>query len=679
MTEDPPGTMAESSGSGVAAPRSTFHQAIRLLNGDDAEGAIAVCREALTEDPDDVNFTALLGAILLKARRFDEAEERLRRAIALAPSFAKPHEDLGLLLAQQRRHGEAEEMLRRAVNLDASLEQAHFHLGRVLLANGKGAEADEVFERWFELNPEQGRLAEAARLHRSGRIEESERLCRRVLRDNPENVSALRLLGQIAMQSGHADNAEELLRRAIRHAPDFTGAIIDLGRLHQDQHRLAEAIECFEQAVATEPDSAQGHFLLAAALAPAARTAEAAAAYRRAIELVPVHAGAWLGLGHTLKTLGRQSEAVEAYRECIRLKPENGESWWSLANLKTYPLGTEDIHAMESSLESKALNEQSEVNFLFALAKAWEDRQDYDRAWHYYDTGNRRQRMREHYDPVHTEVSNDAVLEVFNEEFLAVNQGAGCDDPAPVFIVGLPRSGSTLIEQILASHSSVEGTAELPYLGRVATSLTRNRADGMNYPQAVRELRGEHFEALGRRYLGHAALHRIEGAPRFIDKMPNNFPNVGFAHLILPRAKIIDARRHPLDACLSCYRQLFARGQAFTYDLTEIGEYFLQYQRLMDHWHAVLPGRVLTVQYEELVSDFDNQVRRLLEFCELPWEDACANFHETDRPVRTASSEQVRQPIYTGAVGYWRRYESHLDELAEVLAPVLGRYEHLIR
>jgi len=667
--------MAESSGSGVAAPRTTFHQAIRLLNGGDADGAIAICREALDEDPTDVNFTALLGAILLKARRLEEAEAALRRAIALAPSFAKPHEDLGLLLVQQRRHDEAEDVLRRAVRLDPELEQAHFHLGRALLANGKSAEADEAFERCFALNPEKGRLAEAARLHRSGKTEEAEKLYRRVLKDNPKNVTALRLLGVIAMQSGHPENAEELLSKAVRLAPDFTGAIIDLGRLHQDQNRLAEAIECFEKAVETDPRSSHAHFLLAAALAPAARTAAAAAAYRRAIELKPEHAGAWLGLGHTLKTLGRQPEAIEAYRECIRLKPANGESWWSLANLKTYPLGDEDIQAMESALETPDLNEQSEVNFLFALAKAWEDREDYDRAWHYYDKGNRRQRMRENYDPVQTEVNNDAIIEVFTEEFLAVNEGIGCDDPAPIFIVGLPRSGSTLIEQILASHSQVEGTAELPYLGRVATSLNRNRADGVNYPLAVRELKGPNFEALGRRYLEHASLHRVEGLPRFIDKMPNNFPNVGFAHLILPRAKIIDARRHPMDSCLSCYRQLFARGQTFTYDLTEIGEYFLQYQRMMDHWHAVLPGRVLTVQYEELVSDFDNQVRRMLDYCELPWEEACLNFHETDRPVRTASSEQVRQPIYQGAVGFWHRYEQHLDELAEVLDPVLGRYE----
>jgi hypothetical protein len=312
---------------------------------------------------------------------------------------------------------------------------------------------------------------------------------------------------------------------------------------------------------------------------------------------------------------------------------------------------------------------------MFALAKATEDRGDFDRAWEYYVAGNSKRRMLEHYDPVHTEVINDEIVDVFSREFLESNEVLGNVDPAPIFVVGLPRSGSTLIEQILASHSEVEGTSELPYAGRVTTSLSRNRADGINYPQAVRELGAENFSTLGQDYLDLAQLHRTEGKPRFIDKMPNNFPTIGFIHLILPNARIIDARRYPLDSCLSCYRQLFAKGQTFTYDLTDIGEYFLQYQRMMDHWHEVLPGRILTVQYEEVVTDFENQVRRLLEYCELPWEEACINFYETDRPVRTASSEQVRQPVYTKSVHFWRNHEQHLGELIEVLNPALERYE----
>jgi hypothetical protein len=270
-------------------------------------------------------------------------------------------------------------------------------------------------------------------------------------------------------------------------------------------------------------------------------------------------------------------------------------------------------------------------------------------------------------------------VEVFDEELFREKSGGGHPDRSPIFIIGLPRSGSTLIEQILASHSEVEGTSELPYVGRVATSLNRNRADGINYPYAVRELSAEHFRALGQDYLDLARMHRTEGAARFIDKMPNNFPAVGFLYLILPNAKIIDARRYPLDSCLGCYRQLFAKGQTFTYDLNDIGEYFLEYERMMEHWQAVLPGRVLTVQYEALVNDVEREVHRLLDYCELPFEDACLRFYQTERPVRTASSEQVRQPIHNRSIGFWRNYEDQLGHLKEILAPVLAKYERFSR
>jgi hypothetical protein len=380
-----------------------------------------------------------------------------------------------------------------------------------------------------------------------------------------------------------------------------------------------------------------------------------------------------------LKTVGRQEEAIAAYRECIRLRPDNGESYWSLANLKTYRLSDDDIAAMEERLTRDGLSQQSRVNFLFALAKAWEDREDYAQAWGYYAEGNAVQRMQEKYDPVATEVMHDAIVEVFDEELLREKSGGGHPDRSPIFIIGLPRSGSTLIEQILASHSEVEGTSELPYVGRVATSLNRNRADGINYPHAVRELSAEHFRALGQDFLELARMHRTEGAARFIDKMPNNFPAVGFLHLILPNAKIIDARRYPLDSCLGCYRQLFAKGQTFTYDLNDIGEYFLEYERMMEHWQAVLPGRVLTVQYEALVNDVEREVHRLLDHCELPFEDACLRFYQTERPVRTASSEQVRQPIHNRSIGFWRNYEDQLGHLKEILAPVLTKYERFSR
>ncbi|HEX2138242.1 MAG TPA: sulfotransferase [Woeseiaceae bacterium] len=659
----------------LSTSKGRFGEVVELVSRGEFEHAEGLCRALLQKFPRDVNIVAMRGAVLVKLNRFDDAEKALRQAIKLAPTFAKPHEDLGFVLLELKRPREAAEILRKAVRLDPALDQGWFNLGKALAMLGLGKEADEAFEKSFALNPERGKLALAAEHHKEGRLEEAERLYREIIRGNPKNVDAIRLLGRVALSARRHDDAERLFHRAIRLAPDFTGAMTDLGRLFKEQNRFDEAIEWFGKVIELEPANPQAHFQLAGTLAPAALTYRAIESYRKALELSPRFPGARLGLGHVLKTVGRQEEAIEAYRECIRLRPDNGESYWSLANLKTYRLSDEDIAEMAKRLEQDDLTHQSRVNFLFAMAKAQEDRGHFQRAWQYYVEGNAAQRMQEKYDPVGTEVVNDAIVEVFDRELLARNTGLGNPDPSPIFVIGLPRSGSTLIEQILASHSAVEGTSELPYVGRVATSLNRNRADGVNYPEAVRELSAEHFQALGQDYLDLAAMHRTERAPRFIDKMPNNFPAVGFLHLILPNAKIIDARRHPLDSCVGCFRQLFAKGQTFTYDLSDIGEYFLEYQRMMDHWDEVLPGRVLTVQYEELVNDVEVQVRRLLDYCELPFEESCLKFYETERPVRTASSEQVRQPIHNRSVGFWRNYEDKLEELKAVLEPVLPRYE----
>ncbi len=658
----------------LSTSKGRFNEVVELVSRGELEHAEGLCRALLQKFPRDVNIVAMRGAVLTKLRRYEDAEQSLRQAIRIAPTFAKPHEDLGFVLLELKRPREAADILRTAVRLDPQLEQGWFNLGKALAVLGIAREADEAFERSFALNPERGKLALAAEHHKEGRFDEAERLYREIIRANPKNVDAIRLLGRVALSARRHDDAERLFRRAIRLAPDFTGAMADLARLCKEQNRFDEAIGYCEKVAGMEPGNPQAHLQLAGTLAPAALTYRAIDAYEKALELRPNFAAARLGLGHVLKTVGRQEEAIEAYRECIRLRPDSGESYWSLANLKTYRLSDADIAEMEKRLKSTGLTHQSRVNFLFAMAKALEDRGDYERAWDYYVEGNRAQRMEEKYDPVATEVVNDSIIEVFDRELLERNAGVGNPDPSPIFVIGLPRSGSTLIEQILASHSQVEGTSELPYAGRVAMSLNRNRADGVNYPEAVRELSGEHFHALGQDYLDLAAMHRTEGKPRFIDKMPNNFPAVGFLHLVLPNAKIIDARRHPLDSCLGCFRQLFAKGQTFTYDLADIGEYFLEYQRMMDHWHEVLPGRVLTVQYEELVNDVESQVRRLLEYCELPFEENCLNFHETERPVRTASSEQVRQPIHSRSVGFWQNYADKLDELKAVLEPVLPRY-----
>jgi hypothetical protein len=334
---------------------------------------------------------------------------------------------------------------------------------------------------------------------------------------------------------------------------------------------------------------------------------------------------------------------------------------------------------MEAQLARGDLADSPEIHFRFALAKAHEDRGDYDRAWHYYDTGNRKQRPLVFHDPVGFEARHEEIVEVFDREFLQRHAGTGCESAAPIFIVGLPRSGSTLIEQILASHSQVEGTEELPTLSRLATSIGRYRRDHAQYPFTVRSLGGREFRALGRQYIEEASKYRTTDLPHFTDKLPNNFSHVGLIHLILPNATIINARRHPLDSCLGAYKQLFGKGQDFTYDMTELAVYYRKYHETMRHWHEALPGKVLDVHYEETVTGLETQVRRILAHCGLSFEDNCVRFHETERPVKTASSEQVRQPIYQRALGYWRHYEKHLGEWQQELGDILLELPETVR
>ena len=426
------------------SPRAAFNHAIDLVHAGRVSAAATFCRDFLRRTPGDVNMTALLGAVLLKLRQFKDAERHLRRAIELAPSFAKPHEDLGYLLVEQGRAEEAVEGLKTATRLDPQAEMAFFTLGRALSMTGMGAEADAAFEAAFALNPSRKRLALAAEHHKAGRHEEAARLYRHLLRETPNDVDAMRLLAGVLMRKSEVEEAEVLLRKAIALAPDYALAFLDLGQLLQEQFRYAEAIDCFQRTIELQPAAVKPHFLLASTLASAGHTFDALASYRRVLKLQPRHAGAWLGLGHTLKTVGRQEEAVQAYRECIRIRPDNGESYWSLANLKTYQLAQGDIREMQAALErTDQLAEQSAVNFLFALAKAHEDQGDFDAAWGYYARGNAKQRQLEYYDPVQTEVTNDEIMEVFDQPFLERNTGLGHADEAPIFVVGLPRSGST--------------------------------------------------------------------------------------------------------------------------------------------------------------------------------------------------------------------------------------------
>jgi tetratricopeptide (TPR) repeat protein len=651
--------------------RAAFDRAVTFLRAGDGVMAEQLCRGALVDFPGEPNFLSLLGAALNRQGRGEEAEPLLRRALEEAPSYAKGHEELGRSLLLLGRTDEAIARLRRALELDAKLQSAQLTLVHALTESGRAEEADELMQAFLGADPARERIAKAAEHHRAGRLEEAEAIYREILGRNPRNLEALRLLALIAMKTEHYGQAESLLKRAVEIAPDFLAAWIDLSRAQLERQELQAALASVERAVQLNPRSANVYINLANAQARSGQQDQAIASYRRAIELGPDQPGGYLGLGNTLKTVGRQAEAIEAYRRATAMRADLSEAWWSLSNLKTFRFEDREIEAMQRQLETPGISDEAQVQFCFALAKAREDRGDYEQAFGMYERGNRTRRAQENYDPVETEFINERISKVFSAEFLAQHAGRGHPDPAPIFVVGLPRSGSTLIEQILASHSAVDATHELPEAGRLIQQINRNRADRVTYPEAVRDFADDAWAAFGRTYIDQTRQHR-RGAPYFIDKMPNNFASIGLLSLVLPDAKFINTRRHPLDTCLSCYKQLFARGQPFTYDLMELGEYYLQYDRMMAHWHAVLPGRILDVHYESVVADQAAETRRLLEFCGLPWEDGCLRFYETERAIRTASSEQVRRPIYSSSIGVWRHYTRELAGLIEVLQPVLS-------
>jgi len=509
------------------------------------------------------------------------------------------------------------------------------------------------------------RLVEAALALNENRLDVAERLLKPHLKEDPFDVRAMRMLAELAARIGRMKDSEALLRRALELAPNFNAARANLALVLGRTGRPAEALELLEPLFEAEPD-AIGHMnLKAATLGRLGDFDEAIEIYEAVLARTPRQPLVWLSYGHMLKTVGRQADGIAAYRKAIELKPELGEAWWSLANLKTIRFDDADIGAMQLALGTPALGDQDRLHLDFALGKAMHDAGKTDEAFAYYQSGNALRREHHPFDIGQLSRRVDRSVEAFTRELLT--SPGGSDAPDPIFIVGMPRAGSTLIEQILSSHSQVEGTSELPDIPAIA-------GEGGDYVARAAKMTAEERWTAGEDYLKRASVQRRTSRPIFIDKLPNNWMFVPFIQLVLPNAKIIDARRHPLGCCVSNFRQHFARGQDFTYDLEDLGRYYANYVRLMAHVDAVLPGRVHRVIYERMVDDTETEIRALLDYCGLDFEPACLAFYETDRAVRTASSEQVRQPIYRDATDEWQRYDAHLGPLKQALGPVLEVY-----
>jgi tetratricopeptide (TPR) repeat protein len=509
-------------------------------------------------------------------------------------------------------------------------------------------------------------LMEAALALYEGRLHDAEPVLKAHLKRDPFDVAAMRMLAELAARIERYRDAEALLRRALELAPEFLAARSNLATILHRQGRSGEAVEELDRLQQLDPDNPTNANLKAAALGRVGEFDEALELYEQVLRNFGKQPKIWMSYGHMLKTVGRQADAVAAYRQALALKPTLGEVWWSLANLKTLKFDDGDIAAMDTALETDGIGAEDRFHLHFALGKAHEDRGQAAAAFEHYATGNALRKELLPYDAAQTRAAVDHAIALYTPEFFEARRDHGAAAGDPIFIIGMPRAGSTLIEQILSSHSMVEGTMELPDIPKLY-----GQARGMG---GVARLSAEDARALGEQYLHDTAVQRKSDKPFYIDKLPNNWLHSGFIRLILPNAKIIDARRHPMDCCFSNFKQHYARGQAFSYDLADMGHYYADYVGLMDHFDAVLPGHVHRIFHERLIDDLESEVRALLAYLGLPFEAACLDFHTNDRAVRTASSEQVRRPINRDGVGQWRAMEEWLSPLVDALGPALTQY-----
>jgi tetratricopeptide (TPR) repeat protein len=665
--------------SAPAEPAGTVEMALshaaRLLESQPAAAA-EQANEVLRVVPNHPIAQLILGAARRALGDIDGALAVLEPLAKSQPLAAAAHYEHGVALGAKGQGERAILALRRAVTLKPDMPAAWRALGDHLTAIDDASGADEAYARAIKYSTRDPRLMEAATHLCDGRLAPAEALLREHLKIYPTDVAAIRMLAEVAARLGRYADAEALLMRALELSPSFTTARHHLAVVLHRQARFTEALTHVEHALRAEPRNPGYRTLQAAVLSRIGDYAQSIRLYEEVLGEYPDQAKVWMSYGHALKTAGRQRDCVAAYRRTIAITPSLGEAWWSLANLKRVPFSADDLQTMRAQLADSSLTDDDRLHFHFAAGKALEDAGQYAESFEHYAQGNAIRAAQVRYDPdEHSEQVRRSIA-VLTKELLAACSGAGHPAPDPIFIVGLPRSGSTLIEQILASHSAVEGTQELPDIGMLASRLSgkKLRSQESRYPEALATLELKDFHALGEEYLARTRIQRKAGRPFFIDKMPNNFAHVGLIHLILPNAKIIDARRHPLATGFSCFKQHFARGQHYTYDLTHIGRYYRDYVELMAHIDAVLPGRVHRIHYETMVADTEGAVRRLLAYCNVPFEDACLRFYENERAVRTASSEQVRTPIYREGLDQWHHYEPWLGPLQDALGPVLENY-----
>lgn len=656
-------------------------QATGLLRNSDPAAAERLLADPLQDcAPDSSHQDALY--VLSVARRYlgklEEALQSLDQLTGVAPGYGRAYQELGYTRLGLGQHPQARQAFEKALQLNPALSASWKNLAELYGREGLHEQrraAQREFEALMALPRE---LVSVTSMIHEGRFYRAEQLCRHYLRQHPHQVEAMRLLALIGSELGILTDAEFLLESCLEFEPQNQQARFDYANLLLKMQRFGDAYHQSDLLVRSDPENPRYLSLLANAASGIGQHREAIGIYDRVLEHSPRQTQLLVMRGHAQKTIGELKAAIASYHQAFRVKPDHGDAFWSLANTKTYRFADAEVRHMMEYESREATSKEDRIHLCFALGKALEDQGNYDRSFEYYQRGNALKRAQVSHRATHLNVCTGAQIAFFDSDLFERKAGVGHPAPDPIFIVGMPRAGSTLLEQILASHSMIDGTHELPNIIALVHRLRSSQPDAAAsgdtpvYPRMLADLDDDYFRRFGEQYIEQTRVFR-KGAPYFIDKNPNNFFHVGLIRLILPNARIIDARRHPLSCCFSVFKQLWGQGQEFSYGLESIGNYYREYVEMMEHWESVLPGFTLLVEYEDVVADLESQVRRVLDFCGLPFESACLEFHRTERSVRTPSSEQVRQPIYRSGLEQWRYYDAWLGPLKEALGPELRR------
>jgi len=638
-----------------------FKNAFYLFKDNNVNEALEQLEEILKVYPEDKDSLDLIILIYIKTNKPNKAIQFVNRCISLFPDDISYLEKKYKLLTFIGDQNAAFDCLIALNKISPTIESIR-EISNIYIDKGEIEKSEEAIQDFFESNKSYSELYKGIRHVKAGRNKLAEEAYKKVLKKDNNNVDALRLLGLLAFKQNNYPIAEKLFIRGIQLNPTFKLLWENLAKCFRLQNKFQHAQKAFENLLKLDPNNLEAMGALGTIHIRLSNFDEGIVIYKNLLKQNNKNPRVHLSLGHAQKTVGNRSESEQSYINAIKNFPLCGEAYWSLANLKTYKFSNKQIKSMESALNEN-IHDLEKIQMLFALGKAHESNKNYDLSFKYYEEGNWLQRKTLDYNAQVNSDLIDKTIEFFNKNINKLNFDVGNKTKDPIFILGLPRAGSTLIEQILSSHSLIEGTQEHHNIMTIGRKIrTINNTD--NYTDSLFDLKDEDILEYGNKYINETMWSRKE-KNFFIDKMPNNFPYIGLIKMILPNAKIIDARRNPLDGCFSCFKQFFAKGQHFTYDLDDIARYYKDYERIMLFWNTIFPDSIYKIVYEDVIENPKSEVKKLLNYLELDFEESCMDFYKSKRPVKTASSEQVRQPIYKSGVNYWKNYESNLTILKD--------------